>query len=358
MIKKNTYFQKFIQERNIKTETIKSYQQTINKYTQYYQTNFDTLIQEAINEENNTNIPKRQRSIKNRLLQFRTHLKTETNLKTSTIKGHIQNLYALYGHFDIDLPRLPPLKETDKILTTYYDLPSKEHLRMAVDIAGIRIGSLILFMISSGTARTECANMTIQTFTDACKEYTNEETLPEIIEDLDNNIKPIVPTFYLYRQKTDKPYYTFCTPETTNAIVEWLKLRLEVCEENNTELKFTDSLWGLNKRQISYHLANVNDELGLGFKGCYRFIRPHTLRKFNASNLGLANEHIDLLQGRSKSKIHETYIKTNPEWLKKLYMNAMENMTLNDFNKKEIIHQDFTININLNFFGDSFETSL
>ena len=66
-----------------------------------------------------------------------------------------------------------------------------------------------------------------------------------------------------------------------------------------------------------------------GFKGKYRFFRSHTLRKFHASNIGLSSEYIDILQGRSKNKVHDTYIKTNPQKLKEIYISVMENVMIN-----------------------------
>lgn len=347
------YFEEFCEERNIKQETIRQYQSTLNKYSQYYDMPIDELINEAIDEENER-IDKRRRSIKTRLLQFRTYLVTEANLKPRTIQKHMSNLYAFYHHFDIELPKLPKIKfdEEEIVQTTYFDLPTREQIGMAVELAGIRVGSLILFMASSGTGRTECANMLIQDFIEACRGYYTSETLPEIIEELSNSVEEIIPTFYLFRQKTSKKYYTFCTSEATNAILEWLQLRLKICEENEEELTFEDSLWDLSIRQITYHLSNINDELGFGFKGSYRFLRPHSIRKFHASNIGLSQENIDLLQGRSRDKIHETYIKTNPSELKRIYMNVMDNVVIGDIAKKEIHHEDFTININLNFYAE------
>ena len=130
-----------------------------------------------------------------------------------------------------------------------------------------------------------------------------------------------------------------------------------MAEQNNETILLTDSLWNLSQRKITYHLQHINDELNFGFKGAYRFLRPHTLRKFNASNIGLSQDNIDLLQGRSRGAIHETYIKTNPEWLKETYMTVMDNVTIGETGKKEIKHEEFNININLNFFGDNFTMS-
>ncbi len=351
------YFEQFVEERNLSPETIKRYKSSIKQYSEYYEMSFDELIDEAIDEEAD-GIDKRRRNLKNRLLQFRSYLISETNLRTSTIRTYLTNICAAYAHFDIEIPHLPHMNKNDEVQTTYFDLPTKEQIGMAVEIAGVRVGSLILFMASSGTGRTECANMTIQTFIDACRGYYTASTLPEIIHELSESIIEIVPTFYLFRQKTRKQYYTFCTPEAANAILEWLELRLLLCEEEGTELKFENSLWDLNQRQISYHLKHINDELNFGYKGAHRFFRPHTLRKFHASNIGLSEDNIDLLQGRSRDSIHETYIKTNPERFKKTYMAVMDNVTIGKLGKKDIIHEDFTININLNFYGAEYGVSL
>jgi hypothetical protein len=68
----------------------------------------------------------------------------------------------------------------------------------------------------------------------------------------------------------------------------------------------------------------------------------------------LSQDYIDCIHGRSKDALHATYIKTNPEELKKIYMNVMDNVTIGKIGKKEIHHEDFTININLNFYGNEY----
>ena len=67
------YFKQFCKERNIKPETIKSYQTAINHYTRYHSMSLDDLIGEAIMEENDGEITKRERNIKKRLYQFRIY---------------------------------------------------------------------------------------------------------------------------------------------------------------------------------------------------------------------------------------------------------------------------------------------
>ena len=352
------YFERFCEERGIKSETIKSYRGTIKKYSDFHEVPFDNLIEEALEEQRNTEIPKIQRKIQTRLVNFRTFLLNETDLKHSTITNHIGNLKTLYKQFYIELPELPTVRNTDIVDTTYFDLPSKKHISMAIEATGVRLKSLILFMASSGTAREECSNITVRTFIKACEGYYTKENLKDIIEELYTSPEQIVPTFTLLRMKTSKKYSTFCTPEATHAILEWLLFRIDILEAKNEELSLDDSLWGWSVRQITYHFTRLNDELGFGFAQEYRFFTPHALRKFNGSNIGLSADRVDAIHGRSKNTLHNTYIKNNPTELKKRYMNVMENVTIGDKYKKEIIHEDFTININLNFYMNEASISL
>lgn len=188
-------------------------------------------------------------------------------------------------------------------------------------------------------------------------QYHTKDTLPEILDELYKSGETIVPTFYIHRDKTKTKYFTFSTPEAAHAIVKWLMIRLEICRENGEELNMQDSLWGFTTRQITYKFTVINDELGFGFKGSYRFLRPHMLRKFHASNIGLSQDDINLLQGRNRGVISDSYIKINPKTLKKRYMEVRGNVTISEIDK-EIRHDEFTININLNFFGNDYGVTL
>ena len=361
------YFEKYVTETGIKPQTAKRYKTSLARYSAFHGMKFDELIEEAMQEEDDK-IPLRKRKIKSRILSFRTFLLNETDLKSSTVKKYMANILALYRYNDIELPDITPIKNQDDVIeVTYYDLPTRNHISKAVEFAGILVASLILFMASNGAARAECASLTVGEFLEACKGYYNKETIPEINEELFYTKEDIVPTFNIYRKKTSKRYYTFCTPQATHAILKWLMLRLDTCEMNKNnpdpdvekEITWDSSLWNLNTRQISYHFERLNNFLKFGHgKDGYDFFRPHMLRKFNASNLGLDKESIGLIQGRSKNNLHATYIKTNPEKLKQRYMAVMENVTIGEYAKKEVIHEDITLNINLNFYGQEYGVQL
>ena len=129
-------------------------------------------------------------------------------------------------------------------------------------------------------------------------------------------------------------------------------------EKTTVRLDLSAPLFGTSARGIGDKLSYINDELEFGFKGKWRFFRPHTLRKFHASNIGLSEEHIDMLQGRSKDAVHDTYIKSNPKYLKKIYMNVMENVTINLDAQRTVTHEDYNINIHLHFHQEELNTTL
>ena len=242
-------------------------------------------------------------------------------------------------------PHLPQAKYDKIYETNYLDLPTREHIHESLLISSIDLKAVILFMSSSGTAKAETLSLTVEHFIQGTQEYHHGGSIKFILETLDKKTN-VVPTFYLKRIKTDKYYYTFCSPEASLAIVKYLKTR-----EN---LKLEDKLFDFTSSLLLTRFQEINDKMEWGFKGKYRFFRSHTLRKFHASNIGLSAEYIDSLQGRSKNEVHETYIKTNPKKLKEIYKSAMKNVMIYENKGPEIKKQEFNIIINVFLSGKEY----
>ena len=233
---------------------------------------------------------------------------------------------------------MPIAKYRKEYETNYFDIPTKEHIAKALDVVSIDLKAIILFMSSSGTAKAETLSLTVEDFINATLEFHDGGSLKSILEILSQK-DDIVPTFYLKRVKTEKYYYTFCSPEATSAIVKYLKTRKGL-KLNDFLFEFTDSL-------LMARFQEINDKFGWGYKGKYRFFRTHSLRKFHASNIGLGAEYVDALQGRRKNEVHEAYIKTNPQRLKEIYSSAMKNVMIGGGNLGKVENQEFTIVINV-----------
>ncbi|MCR5027397.1 MAG: integrase [Methanobrevibacter sp.] len=336
-------FNKFCKERNIKESTRKGYQSAIKYYVKVQKQSLEYLIDEALREEEEK-IALKDRKLKKRLIKFRNFL-FDSKMSPNTLKTYLQKIKTIYSHFEVTIPILPSAKYDTDYEINYLDLPSKYHIRQALEIASIDLMAVILFMSSSGTAKAETLSLTVDQFINGTSDYHNGGSLEYILDTLGNK-KNVVPTFYLKRIKTSKYYYTFCSPEASTYIVKYLKTR------NN--LKLDDKLFDFTPSKLLLRFQELNDKMGWGFKGKYRFFRSHTLRKYHASNIGLTAEYVDALQGRSKNVVHETYIKTNPKKLKEIYMSVMDNVMVNTVNRPDVVNQEFTIVVNVFLSGKEY----
>ncbi len=340
----NKFFNEFCKERNIKMSTAKSYESALKSYVKFHGLSIDELMDEAkVDEE--LKIPLKDRRIKKRLLEYRSFL-LKSNITPNTIKTYFTKIKTFFTHFDIEMPNLPDAKYASEYEINYLDLPTKEHIRSVLDIVSIDFKSLVLFMSSSGTARAETLSLNVGHFIEATHDYHNGGSISSILDSLSRKDN-VIPIFYLRRIKTDKYYYTFCSPEATRYIVKYLKTR--------KNLTLEDKLFDFTSSALLTKFQEVNDLMGWGFKGKYRFFRSHTLRKFHASNIGLSAEYVDALQGRTKNEVHERYIKTNPKKLKQIYASAMQNVMINYLNEDEKVkNQEFTIVVNVFLAGKEY----
>ena len=135
----------------------------------------EELLQEAISEEEN-NIPLKDRKIKQRLISYRTFL-LNSNLSQNTVRGYFTKIKTFYEHFEIEIPHLPQAKYAREYETNYLDLPSKEHIRMALDISTLDLQAVILFMSSSGTAKAETLSLSVKDFILATRGYHTNGSL-------------------------------------------------------------------------------------------------------------------------------------------------------------------------------------
>ena len=211
----------FQKRRNLKQSSMRQYMTTFKKYSQYNQMTLIDLLQEAETEEDQR-IPQRRRTLLTRLLDFRNHI-TKT-YKKNYVKSTMTKIITLYTTYGLEIPKLPlqshkNMNESAPI--TFKDLPDKDIIEASINITTPLMKAIILFMSSSGCARTETLNITIQDFIDSTKDYHNTNDIYQVIDTL-REYNDIVPTFKLKRQKTDKWYYTFCSPEAVTAILDYL----------------------------------------------------------------------------------------------------------------------------------------
>ena len=317
---------KFFQERNIKTSTQKGYIASMGRWFNYVdyndlQENIDTYIKEEDNR-----IPTRDRRIKKEMLGFREHLINDKSIKSAkSVRSYFSKVGTVFRHFGLEIPSLPQVKMDKGYVSNYNDLPTHEMLRNACEQSPIDLKAIILFMSSSGSAKAETLSITVGMFLEGCADYLEEipteQNIPETIKALSDK-HDIVPLIYLRRIKTDKWYYTCCSPEASYIIIESLKIR--------KNLQWNDKLFDYTQSLILTKFQEINDNNNWGYVGAYRRFRSHALRKFMASNIGLPRDQVDSFQGRAKDMIQEAYFKQDPQSLKKIYMNNMNRIMIYD----------------------------
>lgn len=331
-------------QRNISPPTFKGYESALKSYCAFTNNSLQNLLMEALKEQDK-NIPLRKTKLKKRLLGFRSYLQKE-KISQRTMHTYVTKVQTFYRNFEVEIPQLPAMTYDNEYITSYTDLPTQEQILKVCNMVDIHMRAVILFQVSSGSAKAETLSLTVRQFFEGIQEYTDipfeedKDTLINILKSLDFNNAEIIPQFYLTRIKTKKWYYTYCTPEAAEAITESLLLRLEHCNHKLKE-KYTGSyhnkttdflknkLFNYSSSLLLSRYQEINDSMGWGFKGKYRFFRSHVLRKYNASNIGMVSDDIDAIQGRSKNVVHEAYIKTNPRELKERYKKHMWRVAIN-----------------------------
>lgn len=307
--------------------SIKSYQTVFNKYTKFHDMSLCELLKEAILEQEKR-IPENKLRIYDRIISFRNHL-AEKHMG-NTVSNAISKIKTFYLYNRVYLPFIPPLnrkqvKRNDVL--SFEDLPTKDELKEALRFADDNLSMWILVMISSGATRVEPKSMTNEMFFRGTVMYHKKDSFEDAMKYLARR-KNIVCTCKLIRQKTDKPYYTFLNPECVQKIAK-VKLKQQ-------DFNLDDSLLSYELNHVNYKFKLLNDYLEFGDVGGFSRLRPHMLRKFNASYLSqgsiesnlLGMDLVDMLHGRGKNKTRESYFMDNPEYLKLEYIKAMSNISL------------------------------
>ena len=327
---------RFAKERNIKNTTKANYKTYLKEYGQYFNKSLPELLELAEQEEED-GIRWKNRSLKKQLIDYRNYLYNTHS--SSTAKNRFTRIKTFYRHYDIEIHELPKfntrnVKNTPPI--QFKDIPDKEVIRSAIEVPPAVMKPLILFMSSSGCARAETLDLTIDSYIKATEEYHQGGTIKEIIETL-NKITDVVPTFNILRRKTNKYYTTFCSPETVTAINHYLLTR-----EN---LTLNSQLFKVHETYLIELFENTNNALGLGKVGHYNRFRSHMLRKYQATTLfndGMSIDTVNDLQGKSKNATDSAYFVRNVEDLKQEYISHLPALQIGDeVNKVTVKSKEF-----------------
>ena len=319
--------QEFFMVNGHKPKTQEMYIRSINHYTKFNNLTMEELIEEAETEEDN-GVRWKRRKLKKRLLKYRSFLIEK--YKKNTVSTYLTQVIAVYKFFEIeigDLNKANPRSYNKPGEVTFDELITHEEISQVLHVSPLWFQAVLLFMTSSGCARKETIELTIGQFKKATFPFHKKNDIVEalhILKELDN----VIPTFKLKREKTNKHYYTFCSPEAVSKIVEYLlNDRIEITADGETkliDLNEDDKLFNKTESYIPLAFYRNNDKFDFGkaSDGFNRF-RSHMMRKFHSNHLkkdGMSESDIDALQGRSKSTTRAAYFLDDPTVLMKKYM--------------------------------------
>ena len=328
---------------HMKENTKKTYVTTIRKYEKFHGLSFNELIEEALNEQEE-GIPEHRLKIYDRIMSFRDWL--IDNYKFATVSQDYTRVKTIYKRSRVKLPYFPPIERKQcqhNPIIDYWEVLSKDEIREALEWFRPNMRARIMTMATGGYSLEETATMTIRQFLTDLWEYHQSENPHQamtILSMQDN----IVWMTKMMRVKTGKHYYGICNPESVQAIAQsWV----------NRDIDNLDApLFRQTKQWVTKHMGEINDVLGLGEAGGFRRFTPHSLRRYNATNLSGASlsqkeemqiNMIDEIQGRAMSDVQDRYIKTNPIKQKLMYVKVMNNVSLFNQYTYEIFNGDVVV---------------
>jgi len=329
-------------ERNSSINTQKSYARSVNQFELYFQQYLGEILIIAETEEDQ-GIPWRKSTLRQYLIEFRSHLYDK--YKSKTAKLYLTLIISIFRHFEFVIPKLPRFSEDIEVIPILpEDIPDREMLQKCLEIAPKIVETFALFTSSSGMSRRDALNLKVKDYIEATKEYHHSNNIQDAIKEMNESNVDIVPCFRdLTRQKTGLPYYTFCSPEAAKSLNNYLLSRRVLIYAGDGEVIGSrdvtpeDDLFDVSYQWIGDLFDEINQKLGLGKAGRYNRFTIHMMRRYHATQLhaaGMSEDKINLLQGRTpKSVIHESYIRVKAEDLKEEYIQALPYIVVTEIDK-------------------------
>lgn len=317
--------------------TQRTYITTIRKYEAFHGTTMEKLVEEALDEQTQQ-VPFHLLSVKSRLEDYQDFL-IDDGFVHGTIIEYVAKLKTIYKKCGVVLPYIEspnPKRTKRREYIEFKDVLTKDELKMALREMKLPAQARAMAMIQGGLSNEECEHLTTRCFIDTTKRYHKCDDDVDALEWLADEGNPIIWVVKMIRQKTKKPYYAIIGAEAINIIARAKLYEMNLPKNNGV---IPDKLLTMHKGSFGRVCRNVNDKLGLGMVAEESKLKPHNLRRFHATYIRgsaltygedsiITNAEIDEMQGRGKTAVQDTYIKTNPIRQKLLYAKVMNNVSL------------------------------
>ena len=337
---------------NLSSNSIKGYNQSIKKYESFHGTTIEALVDEALDEQSKQ-VPHHQLSIIDRLEDFQNYL-IESNLTVGTIKLHMTLIQTIYRKNRVEIPYIEPVnvkKCRKREYIEYKDILTKDEIRCALTHMKPPAKARAMAILQGGLSNEECEHFTTRSFIDETRKYHQCDDDMDALKWLADENHPVIWITKMTRIKTGKPYYAILGAEAINVIAS-AKIYESQLPSNNG--KIPEKLLAMNKGSFTRTCRTVNNKCELGLVAEESKFRSHMLRKFYATYIRgsvltyeehsrISNSQIDEMQGRGKTSVQDTYIKSNPLEQKLIYAKVMNNVSLYNEYTYEIIDDDVIV---------------
>ena len=338
-------FQEFLIVKKRKPSTILGYKGRITQYCLAIGLTPTEFIKEAESEED-AGIKLKKRKIKFYLMKFIQYLRNK-GLRETSISNYLIYIKSFYNYFEVEIPKLP-VKLESLPKKSYREWISKEDIKKALKYSNRKYRAIILLMASSGMGAAEIRSLKFADFTRSIKEYTKFPLKhPYLVEDIRSSLpsnQHIIPLWYVKRIKTGEYYYTFSSPESVEAILDYLEYR----ESKNKPVygdeeplfigRYSNTI--INPKGLSSAFERINDDIGFEQVGNKRYFTSHELRRFfsdQAFKAGLQERDVKWLRGQKPRDTLNRYVKPDPKKLKVEYMEkALPRLSIEEVKVREI----------------------
>lgn len=335
-------FQNFIQSRDLRSNTIRNYRGSLERYCGLLNKAPTELIKEA--REDQQNIPWiDDRRITDYFLRFKNYLESENSefmngkLEYRSKLNYFRIIKTFYIHYNIDLPKVRIKQREKKKRETIDNIPNHDHITKALELSNIKYRAIIALMASSGIASVDIRNLSIGDF------YTSlgmsKPDFPLDISELKTFISEnpgYCPMFNGTRVKSDIDYTTFCTPESAKFIVNYIENQnrgsySHVHNSANDPLFLSRTGKKLDPTAFGRYFRRVNDNAGFGLISKNNgFFSSHKLRKFFTSVLyknNIPELSIHWYLGHKVPEVTESYFKMSVKTHRKEYERLVPHLT-------------------------------
>jgi len=251
--------------KNAKEGTRRLYSIAIRQYIRYHDMSLSELLEEAEDDIIKGIIP-RKRSIKGRIIDFRNSLEGKSD---NTKHNYVSAVRSFFKSMDVQLPDNKRCGNTSILEENRFLGMERSEIKRVLKYANVRDKAITLLISSSGTAAEELTNLTKDDFYDGL-DHANG-----------------ICTFYIRREKTGGDYHTYCTPEASGAIQEYLNTREDdlpwlfvgFIKEKNQVVQMTPNAIAGIFRRLARKTGNEGEH------GFFNKIRAHNFRKFYRTTL-------------------------------------------------------------------------